>query len=199
LPEDTHSDFFVGDMATWWIETKPKLEQPLFLQIGFPGPHPPYDPVPRYAQPYLERELPLPSVTEEELAHQPPPLQAMRKHNTEVDHDSIVHLLNPTREQLHRQRAYYLGNVTMIDEKIGQILQTLDAKGYLDDAVVIFTSDHGDALNDHGHSQKWTMYDIITRMPTIVWSPGRFAGGRQIDGLCQQMDLAPVILELAGK
>ena len=42
------------------------------------------------------------------------------------------------------------------------------------------------------------MYDIITRVPTIVWSPGRFQSGRTIDGLCQQMDLGPAVLELAG-
>ncbi len=54
LPEDTHPDMFVGDMASWWIESKPKIA-PLFLQIGFPGPHPPYDPVPRYAESYMEQ------------------------------------------------------------------------------------------------------------------------------------------------
>jgi arylsulfatase A-like enzyme len=198
LPEDTQSDMFVGDLAAWWLKTKPKFERPLFLQIGFPGPHPPYDPIPRYAEPYLQRELPLPQVTEAELAGQPPPFLAMRRHNAEVDHDSVIHLLNPTQEQLHCQRAYYLANVTMIDEKIGQILQQLEVKGYLENAVVIFTSDHGDALGDHGHSQKWTMYDIITRVPLIVWSPGRFAGGRKLDDLCQLMDIGPAILELAG-
>jgi len=196
LPEDTHPDFFVGDMACWWLDTHP-VEQPLFLQVGFPGPHPPYDPVPRYAEPYLKRDLPLPEVTEEELQSQPPPFQAMRVHNTEVDHDSVVHLLNPTREQLLRQRAYYLANVTMIDEKVGQLLTVLERQGYLENAVVIFTSDHGDCLGDHGHSQKWTMYDIVTRMPLVVWSPGRFSA-RRIDALCQLMDIGPAILELAG-
>jgi len=198
LPEETHSDFFVGDMATWWVEHKPQPEGPLFLQIGFPGPHPPYDPIPRYAALYLERDLPLPTFTEDEIAAQPPPFRAMRAHNAEVDHDSIAYTLQPTREQLHRQRAYYFANVTMIDGKIGQILAALDARGYLDDAVVIFTSDHGDALSDHGHSQKWTMYDIITRMPLVVWSPGRLTGGRRLSALCQQMDIGPAILELAG-
>ncbi len=198
LPEDTHADVFVGNLATWWIETKPAPEQPLFLQIGFPGPHPPYDPIPRYAEPYMARDLPLPQVTEEELQGQPPPFLAMRQHNSEVDHDSIVYDLTPTREQQHRQRAYYLANVTMIDEQVGQILQALDARGYLEDAVVMFTSDHGDALGDHGHSQKWTMYDIVTRVPLIVWAPGRFLGGRRIDGMCQMMDVGPAILELAG-
>ena len=86
----------------------------------------------------------------------------------------------------------------MIDEKVGQVLAALEDKGYLNNAVVIFTSDHGDALGDHGHSQKWTMYDIITRVPTIVWSPKRYAGGRMVDGLCQMMDLGPTILELAN-
>ena len=197
LPEALHSDMFVGDRAAWWIDTFPTT-QPLFLEIGFPGPHPPYDPVPRYAGPYLEKELPLMEVTEGDLAGQPPPFRAMRKHNCEVDHDSVVHLMNPTREQRHRQRAYYLANVTMIDEKVGQILQALERKGYLENAVVIFTSDHGDCLGDHGHSQKWTMYDTITRVPTIVWSPGRFTGGRQVDDLYQVMDLGPTILDLAG-
>jgi arylsulfatase len=198
LPEDLHADVLVGGMATWWLETKPQPEGPLFLEIGFPGPHPPYDPIPRYAEPYMSRDLPLPDVPEADVAGQPPAFRAMRTHNTQVDHDSIVHQTNPTREQLHRQRAYYLANVTMIDEQVGRILKTLETRGYLENAVVIFTSDHGDALGDHGHSQKWTMYDIVTRVPTIVWAPGRFAGGRSLDGLCQMMDLGPTILELAG-
>ena len=197
LPEDAHPDMFTGDLAAWWIRSYPRTE-PLFLEIGFPGPHPPYDPIPRYAAPYLERDLPLPSRVEEDVAGQPAPFLELRRHNTEVDHDSVVHQLAPTREQLHRQRAYYLANVTMIDEKIGQILEALEARGYLENAVAIFTSDHGDCLGDHGHSQKWTMYDIITRVPAIVWSPGRFAGSRTVDALCQQMDIAPAILEMAG-
>ncbi|MCA8996708.1 MAG: sulfatase-like hydrolase/transferase [Planctomycetaceae bacterium] len=197
LPEELQSDMFVGDLAKWWIETYP-VTQPLFLQIGFPGPHPPYDPPRRYAERYLEKDLPLLEVTQEELDKQPPALQELRQHNNEIDHDSVVLDLNPTQEQRHRQRAYYLANVTMIDEKIGEILQSLEDRGYLENSVVIFTSDHGDCLTDHGHSQKWTMYDTITRMPMIVWAPGRFEGNRRIDGLCSQFDIGPAILELAS-
>jgi arylsulfatase A-like enzyme len=197
LPEDLHSDMFVGNTATWWINNYPKTE-PLFLEIGFPGPHPPYDPIPRYAEPYLKKDLPLLEVTDEELENQPQPFKGLRVHNNEVDHDSVVLPLNPTHEQRHRQRAYYHANVTMIDEKIGEILQALEDNGYIENSIIIFTSDHGDCLTDHGHSQKWTMYDIVTRMPLIVWSPGRFEGGRQIDGLCQLMDIGPAILEMAG-
>jgi arylsulfatase A-like enzyme len=199
LPEHLHSDFFVGDMARWWVESYPKAA-PLFLQVGFPGPHPPYDPIQRYAEPYLTKELPLPSFDAEEIEALPPAYRTLRVHNTEVDHDSVVWSLNPTREQLHRLWAHYLANVTMIDEKIGALLDALDAKGYLDDAVVIFTSDHGDCLGDHGQIQKWTMYEQITRMPVVVWSkdPARVLGGRRVDGLCQLFDIAPTVLEYAG-
>jgi len=197
LPEDTHPDMFVGEMATWWINSFPKTE-PLFLEIGFPGPHPPYDPIPRYAEPYLKKDLPLLEVTREELDNQPPAFKELRQHNQDIDHDSVVLELNPTHEQRHLQRAYYLANVTMIDEKVGEIMEALEQNGYLDNSIIIFTSDHGDCLTDHGHSQKWTMYDAITRIPLIVWAPKRFKGSRTIDELCQQMDLGPTILELAG-
>lgn len=197
LPEETHPDVFVGDMATWWINAKPP-QHPLFLQIGFPGPHPPYDPTPNYSKPYLEKDLPLLPVTEQELAGLPPALKELRDHNSKIDHDSIIMPLQPTDEQRHRQRAYYLANVTMIDQKVGEIMAALEQNGYADNSIIIFTSDHGDCLTDHGQSQKWTMYEQITRVPLIVWAPKRFAAGQKIDGLVQQMDLGPTILQWAG-
>ena len=197
LPEETQSDMFVGDLARWWIEQKP-IEEPLFLQIGFPGPHPPYDPVPRFASEFIDRTYPLPEVTAEEIALQPAALQALIEHNTQVDHDSVAWKRDPPREQLQRLWAYYHANVAMIDEQVGHIVDALDAKGILEDTVVIFTSDHGDCIGDHGHIQKWTMYEPIVRTPMIVSAPGRFPGGRQFDGLIQQFDVATTILELAG-
>jgi arylsulfatase len=198
LPEHLHSDMFVGNMAKWWVETYP-VTQPLFLQVGFPGPHPPYDPTSRFAEPYLKRnDLPIPKVTPEELDALPPPLQEKRQHDVEVDHDSVVWSLDPTPEQLHRLWAYYCANVTMIDEKIGELLEMLRGRGYLENAVVLFFSDHGDCMGEHGLIQKWSMYEAITRTPVIAWSPGRFPANAKIDGLCQLFDLAPTILELAG-
>ncbi len=73
LDEDMHPDNFVGNMARDWIRNYPATE-PLFLQIGFPGPHPPYDPVPRYAEPYLKKDLNIAPVLESDLENQPEPL-----------------------------------------------------------------------------------------------------------------------------
>lgn len=198
LPEHLHSDVFVGRTAQWWIETRP-LEEPLFLQIGFPGPHPPYDPTPEFAAKYLARtDIPLPQVTEEELASLPPPFVEKRRHDVEVDHDSVAWSLDPTPEQLHRMRAFYYANVEMIDREVGRIFDALERKGRLENAIIIFTSDHGDCLGDHGLVQKWAPYEEVTRVPLIISAPGRFAEGKKVNALVQLFDIGPTILEWAG-
>jgi arylsulfatase A-like enzyme len=88
----------------------------------------------------------------------------------------------------------------MIDESIGEILKTLDARGYLDNAVVVFVSDHGDSLGDHGQIEKWTFFEEVIRTPLIFWSknPDLLKGDRKVAGLCQLFDLGPTILDYAG-
>ncbi|MEP3279928.1 MAG: sulfatase-like hydrolase/transferase [Stappiaceae bacterium] len=197
LPPHLQSDNFVGGMARWWLETKP-VEKPLFMVIGFPGPHPPYDPTPDYAEKYMARTVPLPVVTEKEMADLPPPLVEKRFHDVDVDHDSVSWKLEPTTEELHRMRAYYYANVEMIDREVGEILNALEARGNLDNTIIIFTSDHGDCLGDHGLSQKWSAYEEVTRVPLIISAPKHIQGGRTVEELVQLFDLGPTILEWAG-
>ena len=197
LEEQYHPDVFVGTMAKWLIDQR-ESPAPLFLQVGFPGPHPPYDPPKRLIDLYADVDLPVPDVTEEELALQPPPHGPYRRQMIEGNHDAVRWHERPSKELLLRMRRHYAANVTLIDEQVGQILEALDRKGYLGNAIVVFTSDHGDCLGDHGHIQKWTMYDCITRVPAIVWAPGRLPAGERRDALIQQMDLAPMLFELAG-
>ena len=199
LPEDTHSDAFTGNRASVkWLEEYDG-QKPFFLEVGFPGPHPPYDPPPRFLELYENVDVPVATVSKEDLDGQPKAYKGMRTHNVEIDHDSVVHQLEPTDENRIRQRKHYLANGTLIDVKVGQIMKTLEEKGILENTIVIFSSDHGDCLTDHGHSQKWTMYDEITRVPLVVRCPSRFQGGRKIDDLVQLMDLGPAILEMAGE
>ncbi|HYF18165.1 MAG TPA: sulfatase-like hydrolase/transferase, partial [Ramlibacter sp.] len=186
----------IGDHAVWWLKER-RSQAPLFLQIGFPGPHPPYDPLPRYLDLYRDVDIPVPQTTAEELAAQPPSHGTLRSNMIRNNYDSVSWKDQPTREELLRIRRHYAANVTMIDDKVGEILQTLDDKGYLDNAIVIFTSDHGDALGDHGHIQKWTMYDASVKVPLILWSKKGIAARRN-DSLVQWMDIAPTILEAAG-
>ncbi len=201
---DMQSDAFVGGMAAWWTKTYP-IKQPLFMQIGFPGPHPPYDPTPAVLDRYLKKNLPLKSWSREEIDAQPEPMRALRRHMIDVDHDSIVHLDSPTREQIHHQRAAYLANVTMIDTQVGAIMTALADQDMLDDTVIVFSSDHGDGLCDHGQSQKWTMYEEIVHVPAMIWMGktvrdhfGGPAPGTKVDSLVSLFDLGPTMLELAG-
>lgn len=197
LPEDSHSDMFIGDHATWWLEER-KSPDPLFLQIGFPGPHPPYDPVQRHFERYANANVPVPSVTDEEIARQPRAQAQLRQNMIRHNYDSIAWQEKPSRNALLHMRRCYAANVSMIDEKVGQILTVLEKKGELDNTIVIFTSDHADALGDHGHIQKWTMYDCVERVPLIFWAPGRIAPRAPNDALVQLMDVAPTLLEAAG-
>ena len=197
LEPKLHSDNFVGETTRWWLQTKP-VEKPLFLVIGFPGPHPPFDPTPEIAEKYMAKDCPLPDVSDEELANLVSPWVEKRHHDVEVDHDSVAWKLNPSKEELHRMRAYYYANVEMIDSQVGDILDALEERGNMDNTIVIFTSDHGDNLGDHGLIQKWAPYDEVTRVPLIISAPGRFESGRTVNEMVQLFDLAPTILEWAG-
>ncbi|GAB2622220.1 sulfatase family protein [Pseudactinotalea suaedae] len=197
LPERLHADAFVGAIATHWLETYPG-DEPFFLQVGFPGPHPPYDAPARLLDLYADVDLPEVNRDEAEFAAMPPQVRSVRREHLEHDHDSIVHLEHPTPEQLRRQRIHYYANVTLIDEQVGELISALERRGVLENTVIMFTSDHGDALGDHGLSQKWTMYEPAVRVPAIVHAPDRFRPRATVPDLISHFDLGATILELAG-
>lgn len=197
LPRSLHPDVFVAETAAWWLSTRPKPDS-LFMQIGLPGPHPPYDPTSDYLDRYLEKaDLPVPEPTAEDLAGLPAYLKEKRRHDTEVDHDAVAWKLEPTAEELRRLWVHYCANVTLIDDQIGMLIETLEQAGYLDESIVIFASDHGDNLGEHGLSQKWSMYEPVTKVPCIVWAPGRFRPAH-VGAKIQLFDLGATILDLAG-
>jgi arylsulfatase len=198
LDESLHPDAFVGRTAADWIVRHGDDARPWFLEIGFPGPHPPYDPPARLVERYRQRDLPIRSVDTTDLDGQPPPFRALREKHVTGNHDAAPHTIDAPRAQRHRQLAHYLANVTLIDEELGHLLEALERAGRLDRTILIFTSDHGDCLGDHGHAQKWTMYEQVTRVPLVIWSGGPLRGRGEMPSLVQSIDIAPTILELAG-
>src|SRR3954451_5610028 len=197
LPDKLHSDYFTGDLATWWINKYAPTDGPLFLQIGFPGPHPPYDPVASIKK-YAGRDIPVSEIKVDDMAGQPSALEDLRRRQVELEADAIAFSMSPDIEARRRQREYYLANVTMIDEKLGEILEALETKGLLNNTIVIFTSDHGDTLGDHGQSQKWTMYEQVLRVPLVFWGAGLSKTGQAVTALVQHFDVGPTILDYAG-
>ena len=112
--------------------------------------------------------------------------------------DAVAWKHNPSKEELLRVRRHYAANISMIDEKIGLILNNLEERDLLKNTIVIFTSDHGEAIGDHGHIQKWTMYDVSVKVPLLIWAPGKIKEGGSSDALIQLMDIAPTILDYAS-
>lgn len=198
LPPALHADNFVGDLACEWLRRYPLERGPFFLEVGFPGPHPPYDPTPEAIENQPCVRMPLPIRDQRDIDSLPEPLKAVRDYHLANDHDAIVHLEHSTDEQAQRQRDFYMANVTMIDHQVGQLIATLEEQGVLDNTVIIFTSDHGDILQEHGLSQKWNMYDPVVRVPCIIWAPGlQLAQGVVHDKLVSLLDIAATVLELA--
>jgi arylsulfatase A-like enzyme len=198
LDESLHPDVFVGRTAADWVSRHAGDDRPWFLQVGFPGPHPPYDPPRRFIDRYRGRDLPMRAVSPDDLERQPPPFRALRDKHVTGNHDAAPHTIDAPHAQRHRQLAHYLANVTLIDAEVGRLLEALDRAGRLDNTILIFTSDHGDCLGDHGHAQKWNMYEQVVRVPLVIWSKGRLAGRGEVSSMVQSIDLAPAIFELAG-
>lgn len=193
--EMLHPDIFVGQMACWWLN-RYTGDEPFFLQVGIPGPHPPYDPTQEALDLYADRDIPPPVPPDPEV--QPEAMKQLRRFHLGEDADGVVHLSNPTAEQSRRQRAHYYANITMIDKQVGDILHALEKRGVLDNTIIIFTSDHGDCLGDHGHSQKWNMFESTVRVPALISWPGHIAQGKRVTDLVALFDFGPTILEYAG-
>lgn len=193
-PEDLHADNFVPELACMWLD-RYNGDEPFFLQIGIPGPHPPYDPTAEYLAKYEGRND-LPEPIRYDFDTQPGPMRALRQEHIDNDHDAVVHLSEPTEDQMRVQRAHYYANVTMIDTQVGRIIEALERRGVLDNTIIVFTSDHGDCLNDHGHSQKWSMFEPSVRVPALVWGKG--IPQMHCEDLVAVFDWGPTILEWAG-
>ena len=190
-----HPDVFVSQMGCWWLDRYPG-DEPFFLQIGLPGPHPPYDPTKEFLDMYEGREMPAPIPPDPQA--QPQAMQQLRDFHLGEDADGVVHLPDPSAEQSRRQRAHYYANVTLIDHQVGEIIKSLEQRGVMDNTIIVFTSDHGDALGDHGHSQKWNMYQSTVHIPAVVFGAGRIPAQRRISDNVALFDFGPTILEWAG-
>lgn len=201
LDEHLHSDVFTADSAVAWIGREADPARPTFLQIGFPGPHEPWDPPPRHLAAYegRENEFPAPVDCPHDFDRSPPQHAAVRDFHARIDHESRIDLGDATEADIRRMRAHYYAKVTLVDEQIGRILSALKDRGMLENAVVVVTSDHGEMLGDHGLAYKWLMFDQITRVPLIMrdFRPGSVTGVT-VSQLVSLIDLGPTLCELAG-
>ena len=103
-----------------------------------------------------------------------------------------------TEEGWRRLRAHYFANVNLVDRMVGRITSAIDDAGVADDTVVVFTSDHGDMLGDHGMLEKRSMYDESSRVPMLMRVPWLSREQTTVPGSMSHIDLAPTVLDLLG-
>ncbi len=102
------------------------------------------------------------------------------------------------RWKYQRYMQDYLACIAGVDHQLGRVLDYLDESGLADNTVVIYSSDQGFYLGDHGWYDKRWMYEESLRMPFIVRWPGQTPAGSNCDALCQNIDFGPTFLDLAG-
>lgn len=194
-PKRFHVDGFVGDRAAEWLSAN-AADGPFAAWVSFPGPHDPYDPPEEMASMYYDAPIPEPVGSPEELATKP---RAQQRRN-QGSRQSVQYQIDPssaTPEQIRRWRAHYYANISLIDEGIGKILAALEETGQLDNTLIVFTSDHGDALGDHGLAYKSFYYECMAHVPLLVRGPGVARGGR-CPSLVSTLDLVPLFYRACG-
>jgi arylsulfatase A-like enzyme len=195
--ERFHSDVFIGNSAINWIRHHTP-SKPVFLQVGFTGPHEPWDPLPRHLDLYEGREIPEAVTRPGELDEKPRQQEALKRNFASAQHESGIDMYLANDDRISHMRRHYYAKNTTVDEQVGEVLDALEENGYLEDSLVIFCSDHGDMLGDHSMAYKWLMYDPITHIPLIIRYPKGSRGGQHVDDLVSLMDIGPTILDAAG-
>lgn len=191
LPLEDYYDVYVGNKGNEFLENYTG-DQPWFCHVSFGGPHEPWDTPEPYASMYDPDDM-------------PPPRPAM--HNADPDRPRgctdelmVKPKIHCTPEQAAEIRADYCGAVTLIDEQIGRLFDTIRRRGEWDNTIILFTSDHGEMNGDQGFVNKRTFLDGALNIPLIIRTPETAARGesRVSDALVSLLDVGPTLVELAG-
>jgi arylsulfatase A-like enzyme len=164
---------------------------PWLFSVNVFDPHPPFDPPRPYLERFDRRTLPGPLFRESDLAEQ------ARLAAAGVDFQTAAR--RPEEFDGQGIQAAYYAMIELIDHNVGRLLDALDRTGQRERTVVLFMSDHGEALGDHGLLAKGCrFYEGLVRVP-LIWSwPGAFPAGLRSDALVELVDVAPTLLELTA-
>ena len=197
VPEELYSTSWIADRSAAWIKDRADEDAPFFLQMSFPDPHHPFTPPGKYWDMYDPPDVALPkSFGKGNL----PPIKAMQEamENCTDPRDNQSPFA-VTEEEARAIIALTYGMITMIDDAIGRVLAELEASGQADNTIVIFTTDHGDYMGDHGLMLKLLLhYQGIIRVPFIWHDPTNSTTGDVNSGLASSIDISATILARAG-
>jgi len=195
----------VTDMALDWLDRR-DVEKPFCLLVHHKAPHRHFEPDDKHMHLFADADVPEPSTFRDDYANR---ARAAAEARMRVSRDlRPVDLKQEQPPGLDEDQAAswkyqryikdYLRCVASIDDNMGRLLDYLDANGLADDTVVVYTSDQGFFLGDHGWYDKRFMYEESLRMPLLVRYPAEIAPGTSADELVVNVDFAQTLLDLVG-
>ena len=182
IPEQHHGVNWVADKSIDWLEKNG--DEPFFLMCGWIKPHPPWNIPPEWEGLYKDADLPEPLPCSREFPF------SSDNSNWFGDNDSA--------ETKRKIREAYYTSISMVDAAVGRVLDCLEAKGILDDTLIIYTADHGEMLQDKGFYSKMLPYESSAHLPFIVRYPEKFQAASQDERFIDLLDLFPTILDVSG-
>ncbi len=188
LPFDEYADVYVGRRAAAYLAAYDRPE-PWFCWVSFGGPHEPWDTPEPYASLHDPEAMPPPAHLLDDYADRPQGGFDRRKR------------LPLSTEEVRAMRTNYAGNISLIDDQIGNLLKVVEARGELDNTVIAFTSDHGELNGDYDLVYKETFFDGAVRVPMLLNTPASRGGelaGSVSDAFVEWFDIGPTLVELAG-
>ena len=181
-------DRAVTQAAVDWLTTRRDGNQPFLLTVGFILPHCPFVAPAEDFDYFAERISPADLPPPDEHLH---PVMAHWRRSAGVDPP-------PPLDAQWRARVAYYGMCRMLDRNIAAILDALDHSGQADNTLVVYTSDHGEMLGEHGLWWKSTFYDGACRVPLLMRWPQHLPAGTARTENVSLIDIGPTLLDLAG-
>ena len=195
----------ITDVTLNWLADRDR-SRPFCLLVHHKAPHRSWEPADRHAGLFEGEDVPEPPTLRDDYSGRASPAREARmriaEDLTEEDLKSPVPAgLDGDAELRWRYQRYikdYLRCVAALDDSVGRLLDGLDAAGLADDTIVVYTSDQGFFLGEHGWYDKRFMDEASIRMPLLVRYPRLVPTGSVVDRIVVNVDFAPTFLELAG-
>ena len=188
--DEEQTDGMAATEAVRLLKQYARDKRQFFLAVGLLRPHTPYVAPKKYFAMYPRENIAVPKVPEGYLDTLPKParLSITRKKDQ----------LN-LPDDLARQaiQAYY-ASTTFADAQVGRVLDALEEAGLAENTIVLFTSDHGYHMGEHGHWQKTTLFENAAHVPLIIAGPGTEAAGQSTTTPAEMLDFYPTLAELCG-
>ncbi|OPZ85515.1 MAG: Arylsulfatase [bacterium ADurb.Bin429] len=192
LPEEKHMNNWIAGLCEEYFQQRVADGRPFFLSAGFFDPHHPFDPVEPYASMFKPEEMPMPLYRDGEEERMT--LPARERYN-----GIHAYCTDPDPNGIRKTIAAYHATVTHVDAMVGRLLAALEETGLADNTVVIFTSDHGEMLGDHGILWKGPLfYEGAVRVPLIYRFPEHVGLTGVREGFVSHVDFAPTVAALTG-